>query len=255
MLPKRYTQEVCHATQEVYPRGMSCYPRGMDVTQEVWPIPLALRLYTSWTACAYLLHCTCIPLGLHYVTQEVWIWCDPRGIPVTQEVWTYLLGNTCHTSWVVIHTSWVSLPYLLGHTHALQEVWIWCDPRGIPKRYDMRSKRYNHLPLTYLLERISYLLQVSIGVHTSWVACHMSWAACVYLLGCTSHTSWNTLHTSWRTSLGSIPLGLHHTSWSAHSKRYECNPRGIPYFHTSWVYLLGHTPYLLGCKRFYRCIL
>ena len=105
-----------------------------------------------------------------------------------------------------------------------------CTPRGIPKRYEMHSKRLKSIPRffgTYLLEIISYLLQVSVAVYASWVTFHTSWNAFPCLLGHTFHTSWSACHTSWMTSLGSIPLGYSIPLGARTPRGMSCTPRGI----------------------------
>ena len=105
-----------------------------------------------------------------------------------------------------------------------------CTPRGIPKRYQVHSKRLKSIPRfsgAYLLERISYLLQVSLAVHASWVTFNTSWIAFPCLLDHTFHTSWSACHTSWVTSLGSIPLGCSIPLGARTPRGMPCTPRGI----------------------------
>ena len=206
---------------------MGRYPRGMN--------------YTSWSASSYLLQCVFIPLALHMHTSWVALChprdmdlvspkryvCSPRGMIIPLGLHSayllgcnsYLLGN-------------ISIP--LGLHPCTPRGMQKCAPRGIPKRYEMHSKRLKSITRffwTYLLERISYLLQVSLPVHVSWVTLHTSWSSFPYLLGNTFHTSWSACHTSWVTCLGSIPLGCSIPLGARTPRGMPCAPRGI--------YLLG----------------
>ena len=176
-------------TQEVYPRDMLCTPRRME--------------HTSCTAWLYLLDHVCKSLGYHSNTSWV-ARCNPRGMEIMlpKRYTCYprpmfiSLGLHFDISWV--HFSYLLgiQSYLLGNVYALQEVYIlqnYCTPRHIPKRLTccprhMRVLSKTYEPIAepsspYLLECISYLLQVSIWckhrglrviclglhVHTSWV--------------------------------------------------------------------------------------
>ena len=157
---------------------MRCNPRGIPKRYGCYPRGM---YHTSWVTLG-------MPLGLHFIP----------------------LGLHCHTSWV---TSMRSKRYEKMHSKRYAR----CNPRGM----NMQPKRPNPIPGVlppYLLECISYLLQVSVGLHTSWVTCHTSWVALhtswVYLLGYMPYLLEYMAYLLGHT-FGSIPLGLHHTSWDA----------------------------------------
>ena len=208
-IPKRYTQEIYFALQDV------------------WSIPLVLRGYISWITYVSLLGIIVIPLGLHVATQEVWKSCYPRGIHVTQDLCSYLLGYTLHISWVYFSYLLGIQSYLLGNVYALQEVYIlqnYCTPRHIPKRLTCCPRHMRVLSKTYEPIRRAFFT-IPLGVHfiplagvdlvqASWVTCYMSWVTCTYLLGIRLRVhlialgSQSCVHTSWVT----------YTSWGAASQ-------------------------------------
>ena len=189
-------------------------------------------MHTSWVA-------SCHPRGMDLLSPKRYA-CYPRGMIIPLGLHsTYLLG---HNSYLLGN---ISIPLGL-HPCTPRGVQKYI-PRGIPKRCDMHSKRLKSIPRffgAYLLERISYLLQVSLPVHASWITFNTSWSAFPCLLGHISHLP--CLLECMPYLLGDI-LGVHtswvqHTSWSAHSKRYALHSKRYkPLGYTSWV----TPPYLL----------
>ena len=140
--PKRYTQEVwtnmSSKTYEYIPRYIpkryTCHPRGIYVLG----IPLG---YMSWTVFREV-HTSWVHVYLLDNIPRMNMWCDARGIPVTQEVYprdipktyiplglqVYLLCDT--------YTSWVArVKWLLPKRYRQEPKTYSCHPRRIPKRY------------------------------------------------------------------------------------------------------------------------